>query len=170
MPEFFHIRRAEPSDAEAFAEIASGESAYSNTMQLPWPSVAKWRKNCEQWPDHVHVLVAENSEGKVIGNLGMEALQSPRRRHIGQLGMFVHDDWQGQGVGTALMAAAIELADNWLNLSRLELEVYPDNEAALALYRRFGFVQEGVARQGAFRAGKLTDVVKMGRLRDEVTG
>ncbi|GAA5194094.1 GNAT family N-acetyltransferase [Ferrimonas gelatinilytica] len=101
----------------------------------------------------------------MIGNLGLEALQLPRRRHVGQVGMFVHDEWQGLGAGTALMAAAVELADNWLNLSRLELEVYPDNEAALALYRKFGFEQEGIARQAVFRSRRFTDVIKMARLR-----
>ena len=46
--------------------------------------------------------------------------------------MAVRDDWQGRGVGTALMEAALDLADNWLNLTRIELEVYTDNAAAIA--------------------------------------
>ncbi|GAA5194091.1 hypothetical protein [Ferrimonas gelatinilytica] len=60
MSESFTIRRAEPSDAKAFQEIAAGEKAYSNTMQLPWPSVAMWQQRCEQWPEHLHVLVAQS--------------------------------------------------------------------------------------------------------------
>ncbi|GAA4900185.1 GNAT family N-acetyltransferase [Ferrimonas pelagia] len=165
MSQPYTIRRGEPSDAKAMQQIAQGESAYSNTLQLPWPSVDRWQKNCENWPAHLHMLMTESPEGMVVGNIGMEALQSPRRRHVGQLGMFVHEDWQGKGVGTALMAAAIELVDNWLNLTRLELEVYPDNQAALALYRKFGFEQEGIARQSVFRAGRLTDVLLLARLR-----
>ena len=45
--------------------------------------------------------------------------------------MMVRDDWQGKGIGTQLMQAAVDLADKWLNLSRLELGVYPDNEPAI---------------------------------------
>ncbi|MBY5992167.1 GNAT family N-acetyltransferase [Ferrimonas balearica] len=161
----YTIRRAEPSDAAAFQQIAAGRSAYSNTMQLPWPSLAMWQRRCEQWPDHLHMLVAETPEGQVVGNVGLEALQSPRRRHVGQLGMFVHDQWQGKGVGSALLAAAIELAEQWLALTRLELEVYTDNEAGLALYRKYGFESEGVARAAAFRDGALVDVERMARLR-----
>ena len=54
----------------------------------------------------------------------------------------MHDDWQGKGVGAALMRAGLTFADNWLNLTRVELEVYADNEAAIHLYERFGFELE----------------------------
>jgi putative acetyltransferase len=53
-------------------------------------------------------------------------------RHVGSIGMAVRDDWQGKGVGTALMEAALDLADNWLNLTRIELRVYTDNAAGTA--------------------------------------
>jgi putative acetyltransferase len=78
--------------------------------------------------------------------------------------MAVRDDWQGRGVGSALMAAAIDLADNWLGFRRLELTVYVDNAAALALYRRFGFEVEGTLRQYALRAGAFVDAYTMARL------
>lgn len=79
--------------------------------------------------------------------------------------MGVRDDWAGKGVGSALMAAALDLADNWLNLHRIELTVFVDNEAALALYRKFGFVEEGRARDYAFRQGRYVDVFYMARVR-----
>jgi hypothetical protein len=63
------------------------------------------------------------------------------------------------------MAAAIDIADNWLNYHRLRLEVYTDNAAALALYRKFGFEVEGTLRQDAFRDGRYVDAYAMGRLR-----
>ena len=63
------------------------------------------------------------------------------------------------------MAAAVDLADNWLNLTRLELEVYADNAAAIHLYERFGFTYEGTLRQHAFRDGEYVDSNMMGRLR-----
>lgn len=89
----------------------------------------------------------------------------PRRRHAGRIGICVHDEWQGKGIGAALMQAGIELADNWLNLTRLELEVYTDNEAAIRLYERFGFTYEGTLRQHAFRDGQYVDSNMMARLR-----
>jgi L-phenylalanine/L-methionine N-acetyltransferase len=64
-----------------------------------------------------------------------------------------------------LLTAAVDLADRWLNLSRLELTVYVDNAAAIALYKRFGFQQEGVLRHYAFRDGAYVDVLAMARIR-----
>jgi putative acetyltransferase len=82
--------------------------------------------------------------------------------------MAVRDDWQGRGAGTALMQAAVDLADNWLNLSRLELEVYTDNEAAVRLYQKFGFSIEGTLRRFAYRDGQYVDAYCMARLRKTI--
>ena len=79
----------------------------------------------------------------------------------------VRDEFQGQGVGTALMVAAVDLADNWLNLLRLELGVYTDNEPAIRLYKKVGFVVEGTLLKYAYRAGQYVDVVTMARLKPE---
>ena len=79
--------------------------------------------------------------------------------------MAVRDDWQGKGVGTALMQAAVDLADKWLNLTRFELEVYTDNAAAIQLYKKFGFTVEGTLAQFSFRDGQYIDSYLMARLR-----
>ena len=73
--------------------------------------------------------------------------------------------WPAKGVGTALMQALLDLADNWLNLSRLELTVFTDNEAAVKLYQKLGFVIEGTHRKFAFRDGEYVDCYAMARLR-----
>ncbi len=105
---------------------------------------------------------------EIVGQLDLYTYPThPRRRHVGQIGMAVRDDWQGKGVGTALLQAAIDLADNWLNLRRLEIEVYTDNEPALRLYKKFGFGIEGEMAQYAYREGRYVDVYQLARLRRE---
>jgi putative acetyltransferase len=166
----FTIRRAEPADAEAMRRIFEGPLAMSGTLQLPFPSTEDWRKRLAEPPDGTFNLVA-CVEGEVVGQAGMHTFpHRPRRRHAGGVGMAVRDDWQGKGVGTALMQALVDLADNWLNLSRLELEVYTDNEPAIRLYRKFGFVIEGTHRRFAFRDGEYVDVYSMARLRGDPAG
>ena len=158
------IRRAEPADAEAIHSTFTGPKVIAGTLQLPYPSIEMWRKRLTDLSPSDFLLVA-TIDGEVIGNLGLhEAGKSPRRRHVGSIGLSVRDDNQGRGVGTALMSAAIELADGWLNYQRLELNVYTDNLAALALYRKFGFVIEGTFRAYAFRDGKYVDSYAMARL------
>lgn len=159
------IRRAEPSDAEAIYKIYESPKVVWGTLQLPYPSLDAWRKRLAEPIDGYFSLVACIEED-VVGQLGLNTFPNrPRRKHVGQIGMSVHDDWQGKGVGSALMAAAIDLADNWLNLSRLELEVFTDNEPAIALYKKFGFVAEGTHPNFAYRNGEYIGVYAMARLK-----
>ena len=159
------IRHATPDDAPALVRIFSGPRAITGTMQIPYTSEEARRKRLADAPEGTYPLVAV-VDGEVVGQLTLHTYPNrPRRRHAGDLGIAVHDDWQGQGVGTALMAAAIDLADNWLNLTRLGLEVYTDNEAAIRLYTKFGFEIEGTLRRVAFRDGQFVDSYAMSRLR-----
>ena len=157
------VRRAEPNDAEAIHEMFLGPKAIAGTLQLPYPSVELWRKRIAEFASEDYLLVATIA-GDVVGNAGLHASKSPRRRHVGAVGMAVRDDRQRCGVGTALMNSAIELADGWLNYQRLELFVYTDNLAALSLYRNFGFAIEGTCRAYAFRDGQYVDAYQMARL------
>jgi L-phenylalanine/L-methionine N-acetyltransferase len=160
------IRHAEPDDYEALHKIFSGPRVIEGTLQLPLPSAEMWRKRISEKPESLYALVA-CADGEVVGDLGLETYPTRwRRRHVGEIGMAVRDDWQGRGIGTALMEAALDLADNWLNLTRIELEVYTDNTAAVALYKKFGFEIEGTHRCFAFRGGKFVDAYSMARLRN----
>jgi len=159
------IRRAEPDDCSAIYEIFKCPKVFAGTLQLPYPSREHWRRRLADPGDGTYNLVAVVSD-EVVGMLGVQTFQNrPRRRHVGAIGMGVHDEWQGKGIGTALMRAGLDLADNWLNLTRLELEVYTDNEPAIRLYERFGFEREGRLRQHAFRDGCYVDSYMMARLR-----
>jgi putative acetyltransferase len=157
------VRRAQSRDAEAIAATFSMPGAMAGTLQLPFPSATMYAKWIDDMAPGDYMLVAEIG-GNVIGNLGLHAVgKSPRRRHVGSIGLSVHDDFQQRGVGSALLTAAIDLADNWIAYTRLELTVYTDNAAAVALYRKFGFTIEGTARRYALRNGAYVDAFMMAR-------
>jgi len=163
------IRHIEPSDYEALYKIFSGPKVVWGVLQIPFPSAEMWRKRLAEPPEGLYSLVA-CVDGEVVGQLGLHTSPNrPRRRHAGQIGMAVRDDWQGKGVGSALMQAAIDMAANWVNLSRLELEVYTDNEPAIKLYQKFGFTIEGTGIKYGYRDGQFVDVYFMARLRPTST-
>ena len=159
------IRHAEPDDYLALHEVYSQPRAVSGTLQLPLPSKEMWRKRLLEKPDNFITLVSA-VDGTVVANLGLVMERNLRRRHVAHLGMAVHDRWQGQGVGSAILGEALDLADSWLNLVRVELTAFTDNEPAIRLYEKFGFKREGVLRKYAYRAGSYQDVVAMARLKD----
>lgn len=157
------IRHAELDDFSAIAQIYSQPFAAAGTMQVPLQSAEVWKKRLVNQGPQDRMLVAV-VDGEVVGNLGLHPVPQPRRAHVAGMGMAVRDDWQGRGVGTALLTAAIDLADNWLGLLRLELTVYTDNLAAHRLYQRHGFVVEGTHRAYALRQGRYVDALAMARL------
>jgi L-phenylalanine/L-methionine N-acetyltransferase len=159
------VRRATVDDAEAIQRIFDMPRAVWGTLQIPYTSAEARRKRLADAPDGTYPLVALVDE-EVVGILTLHTSPlSPRRRHAAGLGMAVRDDWQGKRVGTALMHACIDLADNWLNITRLELDVYTDNEPGIRLYKNFGFEIEGTLRKYAYRHGEFVDVYAMARMR-----
>ena len=164
------IRHSEPEDYQALREIFAQPNATAGTLQMPFPSAEMWKQRLADRPKGVYSLVA-CLDGDIVGNLTLvHQVRSPRRQHAGELGMAVHDRWQGKGVGGALMAEAIDLADNWLNLTRIELSVFTDNERAIRLYRHWGFATEGTMKKYAFRDGEFVDALVMARIRDACKG
>lgn len=160
------IRAPVPDDAEAIFQIASSPGVRDGTLQMPYQSLPLWRERLSTQQDGFYRLVAE-MDGSVVGFAGLKVEDAPRRRHVGQIGMMVRDDVQGRGIGTALLGALLDLADNWLNLRRIELDVYTDNAAAVHLYESRGFAIEGTRRDFAFRDGAYIDAYCMGRIRPE---
>ena len=117
------IRGVEADDWEDIAEIQSARDVIYGTLQVPYKSRDAIRERTENQPPNMHGLVAV-VDGQVVGLLGLQ-VGTGRRAHAASLGMMVHADFQGRGVGSALMAAAIDLAENWLAISRIELEAHP---------------------------------------------
>jgi putative acetyltransferase len=157
------IRAQCEADAAAVTRIRNAAQSRWGTLALPFEPEAYWRKRLAAPVEGQKELVACIG-GEVVGMAGIHR-QFGRRAHVADIGISVHDDWHGKGVGTALFTALTDLADNWLNISRLQLGVFCDNAPALALYKKFGFEIEGTERADVFRDGAYVDGYVMARLR-----
>lgn len=162
----FTIRPPRPEDAEDLALLRRLPGVFENTMGLPTMRVSQTADFLAALDDDDHQLVAVAEDGQVVGIAGLQLFSNPRKRHMASLGIYVHTDYQGMGAGTALIEALLDLADNWLMLVRVELDVYTDNEGAIRLYERLGFQREGVLRAAAIRGGRYADLLMMSRLRN----
>ena len=166
------IRRATLADAAAFVRVNGDPEVLPNLLQVPYPSEEFWKQRLGEIlaPGKQDLLlVAERIDGEgcphVVGNAGLMAAGAAlRRRHVMNLGIAIAPEAQGQGVGSALMKALCDWADHWGQVLRIELTVFTDNARAMALYRRFGFVQEGLHRGYALRNGVYADTYSMARL------
>ena len=160
------VRAFEMKDWEDVAELFQGEKCRWGTLQLPFQSRDDIKKKLENPPGQMHRLVAER-DGRVLGMIGLH-IYGGRRAHVCGIGMFVHDDFHGEGIGTLLMEAAIELAERWLGLTRMELTVFVDNAAAIALYEKFDFAVEGRHVAYARRDGEFVDTLAMARVLEKL--
>jgi putative acetyltransferase len=156
------VRAAEPSDVAAITEVMNQPRAYWGTLQWPHHSVTLREQKFA--PDRNNAQLVALLDGKLVGNIGLHREIAHRRAHCASIGMAVHDAYAGRGVGSALMAAVVDLAERWWNIKRLELSVYADNARAIALYERFGFVREGLFKAYAWRDGEYADSLAMARL------
>ncbi|MEJ2515459.1 MAG: GNAT family N-acetyltransferase [Gammaproteobacteria bacterium] len=158
------IRRAEPGDAAALKALFSSKASVRGTLAMPYPEEGFWRGRIEQaGPGNLHLLAESGNQLLGMGSLHFDPA-ALRRRHAAEVGLVVDPGSYRRGVGRALLEALVDLADNWLNLRRLELTVYADNAAAIALYEKAGFQREGLHRDYAFRDGAFADAVCMARL------
>ena len=104
--------------------------------------------------------LAAFADDELVGALGIELAPYG----VADLGMFVAADWRGRGVGSALMVTAIDWARS-AGAHKIALQLWPDNDAARALYEKFGFEQEGFLRRHYRRqSGEIRDAVVMGLL------
>lgn len=135
----------------------------AGTLRPPYVKVQDVRKWLEAPTTNAVSLVAIMNS-RVVGHAGFSQLLG-RRSHAASLGMGVHDSYQRRGIGRALLGELVAIADNWMNIKRLELTVYTDNTGAIALYESFGFEREGLHRAFAFRDGSFVDAYAMARIR-----
>jgi putative acetyltransferase len=164
------IRMACADDAAGVTEVAIQPTVVWGTLQMPAQTTADWQRRLAGNDPNLHYVLVAELDGKIVGMAGLHGHPRARMRHCADLGIMVHDGYQGQGVGKALMATLVDTADKWLNLVRIELEVYSDNERAIKLYRSFGFEVEGCKRMNAFRDGKYVNSLMMGRIRPGFQG
>lgn len=158
------IRRTEPSDAKGLQALYLDVEAYSQTLQLPISSLNVWENGISSLPNNIYSLVAVIDD-EIVGNLSLTLNENLRLKHSAQVGIVVKDGFHRKGIGSRLLEVAIDLAENWLNLLRIELTVFVDNEKAIALYKKFGFEIEGEAKNFAFRDGKYINAYYMARIK-----
>jgi RimJ/RimL family protein N-acetyltransferase len=158
------VRPAEPGDAGelvALAESVGREEGRWMLVTDTWRPVADERKYLRAVRHHpdAAVLVAED-EGRLIGRLSIARDPHPASRHVADVGLMVAADRRREGVGRTLLAAAIDWARG-AGIGKLELHVFPWNEAAIRLYESVGFEREGYRKAHFRRDDEYVDAILM---------
>jgi RimJ/RimL family protein N-acetyltransferase len=160
----FEVRRARPGDAARLVELAEAVASEPEGWLVTdgaWRSAGderRYLRTVARYP-HAAVFVAEADED-VVARLSLARDPHPASSHVADLGLMVAASHRRRGIGSALLATAVDWARG-AGVRKLELHVFPHNEAAVALYERFGFEREGVRKGHYHRAGRDLDAVLM---------
>jgi diaminopimelate decarboxylase len=138
------LRPAQPEDARSFLSFWKAivaEGGYVRSEEVETPARVYRSRFRHAWTDREAQVVALD-DGRVVGHIYIQREAHPVTRHVATLGIAVSAGHRGQGIGRALMAEGFRWARE-AGVEKIMLSVYPHNDAAIALYRRFGFVEEG---------------------------
>lgn len=163
------VRLARARDARDLRDLTQSVASEGRWIrsQVVRP-IAEFRRRARRpWSREGAYLVAVVDD-RVVGSVRISRESHPSTRHVASFGLIVAESHRGQGIGRALLAETIRWAEE-MQVRKLELAVYPDNEAAIALYRSCGFVEEGRLRGHSMRQDGLQDEILMGRWMEEAT-
>ena len=158
------LRPARPTDSRGLARLFSDVRREGRWLVTPpsavsQPSEAFFIGEMIRGEEGL-TLVAE-ADGEAIGNVLVSIERNVVSSHVGTLSIVVAEGWRDVGVGSAMVRAA----QNWSaahGLQKVALAVFPDNERAIAVYERAGFVREGLRRkQYRGDGGELRDELLM---------
>lgn len=160
------IRQSVPDDAEQLMETVKTYLADSefipkdaDEFRLTLQDEIDWIRSFLEKPNSL-LLVAEHA-GRIVGNIDLTGSPRKAMQHTAVIGMGMLAPWRNCGLGTALMSAAIDWAQENELLELLWLQVYTENQAGIALYRKFGFREKGIIEHFFRTNGKYSDVLTM---------
>lgn len=166
----FRIRPYELKDLHDVNEMRRMRGVFETITTLPTESVEQTEAALKEFlqPGSYMITAEADTENgpKVVGNAFLVVALKPRLRHSAFIGLTVHTAYQKMGIGRAMMEHLLDIADNWLMLKRVELEVLSDNERAVKLYESLGFETEGRKKYSLIYKGALRDTYVMGRYRN----
>lgn len=148
------LRPARPTDAAALARLFAAVRAEGRWLVTPPSAISEPSEAFflgEMIGGETTLVLVAEADGEVVGNVLVSVDRSSISSHMGTLSICIADGWRDVGMGGVLVRAALAWA-TVSGLVKVALGVFPDNERAIAVYERAGFVREGLRRR-QYRSG-----------------
>ncbi|MGD6817406.1 N-acetyltransferase family protein [Metabacillus sp. 84] len=160
------IRLATQADAYKMTRYIKkilGETPYMISEASEYePSIEDeeyWIKQTYQ--DGGMILLAFSGRS-LVGMLNVNRQKRNRRNHVCSFGISVTKNHQGSGIGKELMRRMIDWCKNERGLEKITLEVFSNNDIAIQLYEKLGFIEEGrMQKEIRYETGEYADMITM---------
>lgn len=120
--------------------------------------VEVWTKNIDY--NNILAIIAVIGDQRIVATASLHFNSQEVLRHRAELAITVHDEYQNQGIGTALLAHLLDIARE-RSLKKVHLTVRADNKRAISLYSKFGFEIEGTLKKEMCLNGEFIDDYRM---------
>jgi RimJ/RimL family protein N-acetyltransferase len=161
------IRKGIKSDARAMLDYIHIIGEESDFLTFGEGEFDKTIEQEENFIDNISnqnnaLLIVAEAEGKIVGNLNFSGGPRPRIAHTGEFGVSVLKEYWGQGIGTKLITYLTDWAKQSGAVRKINLRARHDNYTAIELYKKLGFVEEGVITRDFLIKGQFYDSISMG--------
>ena len=163
------IRKAAAEDAELMARFKrciSGESDFLSYGENEIEISAKTEEHAisaENAKDNSVIIIALCG-GEIAGFVTFSGGARARKRHSGEMGIAVRKDYWGLGIGNFLLEFLIDWAKQTQIVRKINLLTRADNQKAVSLYEKYGFLKEGTITRDLCVGGVFYDSLSMGLL------
>ena len=159
------IRSARAQDAQPFLDYLDAVAGESENLSISQGELVgfehedRYMQELLQAPNAIFLLAI--IDDTIVGALTFTCGKRPKLSRSGEFGLSVRKVWWGRGIGTLLLQTLVEWAPS-AGIGKIHLQVRNDNKRAIAVYRRFGFIEEAVIRHQFYIEGKYYDLLWMG--------
>ena len=162
------LRRMGPQDAADVVRLRSDPDVQAQLFSERPPTVAehlRWLADVDARGDRHEFMIVERTSGRSVGTIGLSRIDPTHRR--AEYGVLIGEPGaRGKGLASEASRLLLDHAFRTLGLGRVYLHVFSDNEAAVRLYERVGFLREGLLHRHVYKGGRFHDVVVMAAVRD----
>ncbi|MDF2676912.1 MAG: family N-acetyltransferase [Bacillota bacterium] len=163
------IRKSIKSDAKALIEylnVIGGESDYLTfgigEFELSVEQEEEFIESISKKDNALSIIAEVN--GKVIGNLNFSGGPRKRTSHVGEFGISILKEYWGNGIGEELLKYLIDWSKSSGKVRKINLKVRSDNTKGINLYKKLGFIEEGILKRDLYMNGEFYDSILMGLL------
>jgi len=159
------VREANEDDAEAIKNVVNSVASEKYYV-VPERSREDWDEAIREVKKRKGLIIVTQLDEKTVGIAHLVRGKFEKNKHVGFLGISILKEFRKIGIGTAMMQYIMEWARRQKGLEKVSLTVFSTNEAAINLYRTFGFQIEGVSKRQYRIEGKYIDETIMGKFLD----
>lgn len=161
------IRKANKSDAKALIEYLNVIGGESDFLTF---GIGEFGESVEQEEDFIQnalrkenaLFIIAEANGKVVGNLNFSGGPRQRTAHVGEFGVSILKDYWGNGIGEELIKYLISWSKSSGIIRKINLSVRTDNTRGINLYKKLGFIEEGIVKRDFLINGEFYDSLLMG--------